>query len=62
MQRRFTWESGCWIVREQIPERASQKLRREMSVLELEEGWCEGKGRKGEGRGEEGWAYRIVWS
>jgi hypothetical protein len=47
-------------VREQIPERASQKLRREMSVLELEEGWW--KGREREGRGEEGWAYRIVWS
>lgn len=26
MQRRLTWESGCWIVREQMPERASQNL------------------------------------
>lgn len=26
MQRRFTCESGCGIVREQIPESASQKL------------------------------------
>lgn len=32
MQRRFTWESECWIVREQMPERASQNLR---SVLVL---------------------------
>ena len=27
MQRRLTWDSGCWIVREQMPERASQNLR-----------------------------------
>lgn len=26
MQRRLTCESGCWIVREQMPERASQNL------------------------------------
>jgi hypothetical protein len=26
MQSRFTCESGCWIVREQMPERASQNL------------------------------------
>ncbi len=26
MHRRLTWESGCWMVREQMPERASQNL------------------------------------
>ena len=26
MHNRLTWDSGCWIVREQIPESASQNL------------------------------------
>ena len=32
MQSRLTCESGCWIVREQIPERASQNLGHEEIV------------------------------
>lgn len=31
MHRRLTCESGCWIVREQMPERASQNLERSIA-------------------------------
>lgn len=64
MHKRLTCESGCWIVREQMPERASQNLERSIargqSTLEPREG-----GRRG-GRGEDGrevaggLPYRVV--
>jgi len=50
MHRRLTCESGCGMVREQMPDRASQKL---------VGGGQWGTGRAA-GRGER--QYRIVWS
>lgn len=61
MHSRFTCESGCWIVREQMPERASQNL------------WLGGRDgqRAGDTRARARWAWqaergggtnRMVWS
>lgn len=62
MHKRLTCESGCWIVREQMPERASQNLERSIargqSTLEPREG-----GERGGEDGREvagGLPYRVV--
>lgn len=64
MHRRLTCESGCWIVREQMPERASQNLERSIAMVS-HQSRADGEDEVGGGRvvGAR-WpaAYRIVWS
>lgn len=73
MHSRFTCESGCWIVREQMPERASQNLfvppgRVSARAHLPTSGGSTAPGRRGKGTMAGKFAcirikaYRIVWS